>query len=49
MEKPMSNERLPQTDSIDDLAKFWDAHDLTDFEDQMDEVDEVVFDRETAI
>ena len=45
----MSNEQLPQTDSIDELAKFWDTHDLTDFEDQMEEVDEVVFDRETAI
>ena len=39
----MSNEQLPQADSIDELATFWDTHDLTDFEGQMEEVDEVVF------
>lgn len=49
MEKPITSKRLPETDSIDELAKFWDAHDLTDFEDQLAEVDEVVFDCGPAI
>lgn len=39
----MKAARLPDTDSIDELAKFWDSHDLTDFEDQLDEVAEPVF------
>lgn len=30
--------RLPKTDSIDELARFWDTHDLTDFEDQLEVV-----------
>ena len=29
---------LPKTDYISELAKFWDSHDVTDFEDQFDEV-----------
>ncbi len=28
----MNNQRIPQTDSIQELAQFWDSHDLTDFE-----------------
>jgi hypothetical protein len=34
--------KLPQTDSIEELARFWDSHDLTDFEDQLEEVTEPV-------
>ncbi len=26
----MSDNKLPQTDSIQELAKFWNEHDLTD-------------------
>ena len=33
-------------DSIAELACFWDTHDLTDFEDQLEEVAEPVFGRE---
>lgn len=44
MEKMKSN-RIPVTDSIEELAKFWDTHDLTDFEDQMKEVGPPVFER----
>jgi CopG antitoxin of type II toxin-antitoxin system len=40
--------KLPQTDSIEELAKFWDIHDLTDFEDQLEEVTEPIFEREPA-
>jgi hypothetical protein len=35
--------KLPQTDSIEELARFWDTHDLTAFEDQLEEVTEPVF------
>ena len=45
----MNGQRLPQTDSIHELAKFWDAHDLTEFKDELEEVTQPVFERETAI
>lgn len=45
----MSKPRLPSTDSIQELARFWDDHDLTDFEDDLEEVTEPVFERESAI
>ena len=35
----------PTTDSIQELAAFWQAHDLTDFEDELEEVAEPVFQR----
>ena len=37
--------KIPETDSIQELASFWDTHDLTDFEDQLEEVTEPVFER----
>lgn len=37
------NSQLPNTDSIRELATFWDTHDLTDFADQLDEVQEPIF------
>jgi hypothetical protein len=43
----MSEKRLSQTDSIRQLAEFWDTHDLTEFEDELQEAKELVFDRET--
>ncbi len=45
----MSSQQLPQTDSIQELAKFWDNHDITDFEDELEEVGERVFERATDI
>lgn len=39
----MTTSKLPKTDSIQELAKFWDAHDLADFEDEMEEVTAPVF------
>jgi hypothetical protein len=45
----MKESRLPKTDSIKKLAAFWDSHDLTDFEDELEEVAEPVFVRRTAI
>ncbi|MYB95696.1 hypothetical protein F4054_00590 [Candidatus Poribacteria bacterium] len=40
----MYRKNIPKTDSIQELADFWDTHDLTDFEDELEEVDEPVFD-----
>lgn len=45
----MKTQRLPQTDSIQELAHFWDTHDLTDFEDELEEVTEPVFKPATVI
>lgn len=44
----MKIRRMPQTDSVEELARFWDTHDLTDFEDQMEEVTEQIFARPKA-
>jgi len=41
----MKMKQIPQTDSIEALARFWDEHDLTDFEDELQEVTERVFER----
>jgi predicted DNA binding CopG/RHH family protein len=41
----MKAPQLPKTDSIEELARFWDEHDLTDFEDELEEVTEPVFRR----
>lgn len=41
----MNKLRIPKTDSIEELAGFWDTHDLTDYEDQLEEVTEPVFQR----
>lgn len=41
----MKQQGIPQTDSIEALAQFWDTHDLTDFEDELEEVAEPVFER----
>ena len=43
MEKTMRKQKLPNTDSVETLAKFWDTHDLTDFEEGLEEVGEPVF------
>ena len=39
----MKKINIPQTDSIGELARFWDTHDLTEFEGQFEEVVEPVF------
>ena len=45
----MNSNRLPQTDSIQQLAEFWDTHDVTDFEDDLEEVTESVFDLKKTV
>lgn len=39
----MRRRRLPDRDSIQELARFWDTHDLTGFEPDLEEVGEPVF------
>lgn len=34
---------IPRTDSIRELARFWQSHDLTEFEDELEEVAPPVF------
>ena len=46
MERTMNKSKLPKTDSIKKLAEFWDSHDLSDFEDELEVVAEPVFVRE---
>ena len=45
----MKKPKLPKTDSIQELAAFWDTHDLIDFEEDLEEVARPVFVRRTAI
>lgn len=40
-------EIIPDTDSIKELAEFWDIHDVTDFENELEEVQESVFEHHT--
>jgi hypothetical protein len=45
MESPMKKSKLPKADSIERLAEFWDTHDLTDFEDELEEIVDEEVDR----
>lgn len=45
----MKRTALPKIDSIEELAEFWDGHDLTAFEGELEEVAEPVFVRGTAV
>jgi len=39
----MKRLKLPHSDSIEELARFWDTHDLTEFAEELEEVTESVF------
>ncbi len=41
----MRTRKAPPANRIKEVAAFWDAHDLTDFENQMEEVKGKVFER----
>jgi hypothetical protein len=43
----MKPTNIPSTDSISELAGFWDSHELTNFEDELEDVHESVFERPT--
>ena len=45
----MNASKIPRTDSIHELAEFWDTHDLTDFNEELVEAPESVFERPVAI
>lgn len=45
----MNTDQLPQTDSIQELAAYWDTHDLADHADLLEEVAEPVFARQCGI
>jgi len=45
----MKGDKIPETDSIEELSRFWDSRDLTDFEDQLEEVTEPVFQGEPGL
>ena len=45
----MNGNKILQTDSIQEFADFWDTHDLTDFDAELEEVNEPVFDRQTTV
>ncbi len=41
--------QIPQTDSIKELADFWQSHDLTDLDAELEEVIEPVFVPQTSV
>ena len=45
----MKKSKPPRRASIQKLAEFWDTHDLTDFEHELEEVSEPTFVRSAAI
>lgn len=45
----MNYNSIPKTDSIQELAKFWESHDLTDFDDELIEITEPVFIKKTVM
>jgi predicted DNA binding CopG/RHH family protein len=49
MEKPINCPKSPQTDAIEELARFWDTHDLTEFEEELEEVTEPVFEHSAVM
>jgi len=38
---------IPIIDSIEELARFWDTRDVTNFENDLEEIEEPVFERGT--
>ena len=45
----MRRQQIPQIDSIQELAAFWDAHDLTEFEYELEAVNGTVFERQAEL
>jgi predicted DNA binding CopG/RHH family protein len=45
----MKKSKLPSTDSIQELARYWETHDLTDFADELEEVSQPVFVSDNSI
>jgi predicted DNA binding CopG/RHH family protein len=49
MEKIRKSRKLPTTDLIQELARFWDNHDLADFDKELEEIREPVFIRDDSV
>jgi len=49
MKMKMKYHKIPETNSILELTRFWDTHDLTDFEDELEKVYEPVFERNNTM
>jgi predicted DNA binding CopG/RHH family protein len=49
MDKSVKSPKLPKMDSIQELARFWQNHEVTEFENDMEEVTEPVFVRDSTI
>ena len=45
----LNSKKILQTDSIQELTNFWDTHDITDFENELEEVSEPVFDNSVSV
>ncbi len=45
----MKTRPLPRMDSVREMARFWDCHDLTDFEEHLEEITEPVFEPRNII
>ncbi len=45
----MNRKNTPKTDSIQELANFWDNHDITEFDDELEEANELVFIKDTVM
>lgn len=45
----MISNRIPEPEGIQALADFWDSHDITDFEDELEEVTKPVIQREAVV
>ncbi len=45
----MRRAKLPEADSVQKLAEFWQKHDLSDFEEDLEMVNAPVFVRDAAI
>ncbi len=45
----MNRKNISKTDFIQRLSHFWDTHDLTDFEDELEEVNEPIFELGTQL
>lgn len=43
MKKKKQPRSIPPFRTIDEMARFWDSHDLTDYEHQLDDVLEPIF------
>ena len=41
MEKQIK--KIPEFKTLEDMAEFWDCHDITDFEDELEEVNIPIF------